>query len=96
MKILAGLKELIYNFTHPIKDNNVIETEISDDNFLAIAMASGMSSEAIKVMQKNRNGININSISKVIRNESTKESTEEENMSKHQVIGKDIREENER
>lgn len=57
--MFSGIKELINNFINPVIDNNVIDIEISDDNFTSIAMASGMSAEDISLLQKTRNGIQL-------------------------------------
>lgn len=57
--MFSGIKELINNFINPVIDNNVIDIEISDDNFTSIAMASGMSLEDINLLQKTRNGMQI-------------------------------------
>ena len=59
MKFLEGLKEVLYNFTHQIEDNNAPTVEMSNDNFVALARSSGMSQENIVEMLKNRNGIEL-------------------------------------
>lgn len=54
--MIAEIKELIHNFINPIIDNNARDIEIPDDNFMNLAMASGMSIEDINLLQKTRNG----------------------------------------
>ena len=58
MGIFAGLGELLKNFTTQINDNN-LNQDISDDNFVAVAMAHGMSPAAIAEMTRTRNGIQL-------------------------------------
>ena len=50
MKFLEGLKEVLYNFTHQIEDNNAPAVEMSNDNFVALARSCGMSQEDIVEM----------------------------------------------
>lgn len=57
--MIAEIKELIHNFINPVIDNNARDVEISDDNFMSLAMASGMSLEDINLLQKTRNGIEL-------------------------------------
>lgn len=64
MSFFSELKEIIYNFTHEVKDNNSLDLDISDDNFVAIANASGMSQKAIAELLGTRNGINKPSVTK--------------------------------
>ena len=59
MGIFTGLKELIRNFTGQINDNNFIDQEISDENFMKLAMANGISPKDIAELNKTRNGIKI-------------------------------------
>ena len=85
MKILEGLREVIYNFTHPIEDANAPAVEISSDNFVAIARKDGISAEAISELLKNRNGIEL-----VTKKKSKSEKTVTENIEK-QNQGKAIK-----
>jgi len=59
MSIISSIKELIYNFSNQITDNNASEIDITDDNFMRIAMADGMSQEDIMELQRSRNGISM-------------------------------------
>ena len=59
-----GIKELIHNFTSKIDDNNIANEDISDDNFIAIAKASGTSLDDIALLQKTRNGVQLSSKAK--------------------------------
>ena len=59
MKLLAGLREVIHNFTSPIEDTNAPTVEISAEAFVAMAKKSGMTQEQIQECLKNMNGINI-------------------------------------
>ena len=59
MKLLAGLREVIHNFTSPIEDTNEPTVEISAEAFVAMAKKSGMTQEQIQECLKNMNGINI-------------------------------------
>lgn len=81
MKILDGIKELIYNFTHQISDSNLFESDISDDNFVAIAAANGMSPKAIAELVGTRNGINNNNTkSKTFESDSKMTKQEEKEL----------------
>lgn len=86
MSFLAGLKEVIYNFSHQIKDNNSLDLDISDDNFVAIANANGMSQKAIAELLGTRNGINPVSKAKVFDGEAK---VENKKIEKKQSISKD-------
>lgn len=59
MKLLAGLREVIHNFTSPIEDTNAPTVEISPEAFVAMAKKSGMTQEQIQECLKNMNGIKI-------------------------------------
>ena len=59
MKLLAGLREVIHNFTSPIEDTNAPTVEISPEAFVAMAKKSGMTPEQIQECLKNMNGIKI-------------------------------------
>lgn len=69
--------ELLRNFTRQINDNTIDE-DISDDRFVAIAMASGMSPAAIAEMSRTRNGIQIPSSKKRKLTEIVKEEQQDE------------------
>lgn len=57
MSIVSELKKMIYNFTHPINDNNSENIEISNDQFFKLAVESGMTADNIQELQRTRNGI---------------------------------------
>lgn len=83
MGVFSGLGELLRNFTRQISDNSINE-DISDDRFVAIAMANGMSPAAIAEMSRTRNGIQIPS-SKKGKVSGTK-TVEEEQLNKPRTI----------
>lgn len=47
MSILTGVKEIIYNFTHQIKDNNIIETDVSSKEIMNIALECGITDQSV-------------------------------------------------
>ena len=59
MKLLAGLREMLYNFTNPVEDTNAPTVDISAEDFIAIAKKNGLSQGEIQECLKNMNGINI-------------------------------------
>ena len=59
MKLLAGLREVLYNFTNPVEDINAPTVEISAEAFVRMAKKSGMTQEQIQECLKNMNGITI-------------------------------------
>ncbi len=59
MGVLAGLREVIYNFSNPVRDEHVLENDISDDSFIEIARNSGMSQEDINELLGNRKGVKL-------------------------------------
>ena len=86
MSFFAGLREVIYNFTHQIKDNNSLDLDISDDNFVAIANANDMSQKAIAELLGTRNGIKPISKSKIFEGDAK---VENKKIEKKQSISKD-------
>ena len=59
MGVLAGLREVIYNFSYPVRVEHVLENDISDDSFIEIARNSGMSQEDINELLGNRKGVKL-------------------------------------
>ena len=70
----SRLKEVFYNFTQPIQDVNMGQIDITDKEFETIALANGVSMEALQELKSNREGINLNTsntknkVTKVITN----------------------------
>lgn len=56
----SRLKEVFYNFTQPIQDVNMGQIDITDKEFETIALANGVSVEALQELKRNREGINLN------------------------------------
>lgn len=47
MNILTGVREIIYNFTHQIKDNNTLTTDVSSQELAKIALECGITDQNI-------------------------------------------------
>ena len=59
MKLLTGLREMLYNFTNPVEDINAPTVDVSAEDFIAIAKKNGMSQGEIQECLRNMNGINV-------------------------------------
>ena len=64
MKLLVGLREVLYNFANPVEDVNAPTVEISAEAFVKMAKKSGMTPEQIQECLKNMNGITVTKKSK--------------------------------
>ena len=47
MSILTGVREIIYNFTHQIKDNNTLTTDVSSQELAKIALECGITDQNV-------------------------------------------------